>query len=213
MLERLLLVLCALSLVLASAPATQPMEAKRSKARRTMSRTFTEPDSLTMGAGNFQDRMFPYPSTIEVFGFKKATIRDVDVVLRQYQHDAPDDLDLLLVAPNGRTAIVMSDVGGDNATTEDLTFTLDDAAAATLPDSDPLASGAYRPANVGLGDTFLAPAPPPSGASALSVFNGGDPNGRWQLFVVDDDSGNIGTIFGGWELVITAKTKPQRHKR
>ena len=39
---------------------------------------------------------------------------------------------------------------------------------------------------------------------ALSTFDGADPNGTWQLWVMDDASGDVGDI-RGWALRITAE--------
>ena len=75
--------------------------------------------------------------------------------------------------------------------------------AALTPVPTPIVSGTYQPT---LGTPF-SPAFPPAPAwpygSALSVFNGTDPNGTWRLFVVDDVAGDIGTIVGGWSLDLT----------
>src|SRR5262249_59597253 len=78
---------------------------------------------------------------------------------------------------------------------------LDDLAASPMPDAGQLFTQSYQPTNVGGGDTFPAPAPAPSGGSALSVFNGTDPNGIWSLYIVDDTSGDGGSITG-WTLTM-----------
>src|SRR5262249_48919460 len=39
--------------------------------------------------------------------------------------------------------------------------------------------------------------------TALSVFKNTDPSGTWKLFVVDDASGDSGTIAGGWSLTLS----------
>jgi hypothetical protein len=52
------------------------------------------------------------------------------------------------------------------------------------------------------------PDPAPAGLYAspsLSVFNGSNPNGTWQLYVIDDAAGDVGSITG-WSLDISATT-------
>src|SRR6478609_7805192 len=80
-----------------------------------------------------------------------------------------------------------------------------DAAAGTVPSGN-VPSGTYRPTNVAAGttDTLPAPAPAPSSQTTLAgAFTGINPNGAWQLFVVDDTSGDLGSMAGGWSLTIT----------
>ena len=117
------------------------------------------------------------------------------VRLSNIGHTFPDDMDVLLVGPTGQNAIIMSDVGGGTDVSF-LTLTLDDAAASDLPDNGPLVAGTFRPTNIGIGadDSFPAPAPAPNTASTLSVFDNTNPNGAWNLFIVDDanqDTGNM----------------------
>src|SRR6185436_18033985 len=42
---------------------------------------------------------------------------------------------------------------------------------------------------------------PPYG-TALSDFNGIDPNGVWKLYIVDDSNQDAGVISGGWSLSV-----------
>ena len=133
------------------------------------------------------------------------SVTDVNVQLFAFSHTFPDDIDILLVGPQGQNAIIMSDAGGGTDIVN-LTITLDDAAAAALPDTTALASGSYQPADYATGDTFPAPAPAPSGAVALSTFNGTDPNGVWSLYIYDDASGDVGSV--GWCLDVTAPLPP-----
>lgn len=142
----------------------------------------------------------PYPSNIVVAG--QGTVVKVTVTLRSLIHFFPDDLDFLLVGPQGQNAIIWSDAGGEFDVLG-LDVTLDDDAPSPLPDSAQIVSGTYRPANYGTGDTWPAPAPTPLGGSALSIFNGTDPNGTWSLYLVDDAGGNNGVVDGGWILRIT----------
>lgn len=146
----------------------------------------------------------PYPSNIVVSGLS-GTITKLSVKLNGFSHTFPDDVDILLVAPNGANAIIMSDVGGSTAVTG-VDLLLDDAAASPLPDDGPLVSGTFRPTNIGAGDSFPSPAPTPSGSSALSTFSGINPNGTWSLYIVGDSAGNSGSLAGGWSLIISGPT-------
>jgi hypothetical protein len=112
--------------------------------------------------------------------------------------------------------IVMSDAGqGDDVTGVDIT--LDDGAATAIPDAATLVTGTYRPGNYGtVQDPFPAPAPAgpyltpaPGGADTLSsAFTGvpgGDPNGLWSLYVVDDAATDVGSL-SGWSLALASST-------
>jgi subtilisin-like proprotein convertase family protein len=144
----------------------------------------------------------PYPSNIVVAGLSGIVLK-VTVKLNGLTHTFPNDIDILLVGPGGQNAIIMSDVGGGAPGATNVTLTLNDAAATALPAAGPLVTGTFQPTNTGAGDLFPAPAPAPAGGSALSIFNGAAPNGTWSLYVVDDLTGDTGTIAGGWELTIT----------
>lgn len=142
----------------------------------------------------------PYPSVLTVSGAAD-TVTDVDVVLHGLSHTSPGDVDLLLVGPAGQQATILSDAGSD-ADISGITVTLDDEAATPVP--TPVGAGSYQPTNTGGADPFPAPAPPATGTSALSVFDGTNPNGTWRLFVADDAAGDSGALAGGWSLRITA---------
>ena len=88
-------------------------------------------------------RPIPTPTTLEVSGFH-GKIGDLDLTLTSFSHEYPDDIDILLVAPDGTTAVeVMSDAGGTTAATS-VDLTLDQDASAALPDAarwQPVSSG------------------------------------------------------------------------
>ena len=134
----------------------------------------------------------PYPSECFIPYPPNSVIGDVNLHLRGLTHTFPDDLDLLLVGPGGENAIVMSDAGGGSAVSN-LDLVLDDEAGEPLPDETELVNGSsYQPFNYSAGDPFPAPAPTPSGGSALSVFDGTAPYGIWRLYLVDDAAGQWG---------------------
>jgi hypothetical protein len=152
----------------------------------------------------------PYPSQIAVSGFNQGSIRDVNLKLKGFSHTALQDVDIIL-QHGTQSAIVMSDVGGsstNNPNAQGFQLTLDDEANTTLPALLTSASGSFKPTDH---DTFAGDEPFPSPAeslptngSALSVFDGSDPNGTWNLFVVDDEPFEKGKI-GSWTLVIKAR--------
>ena len=143
------------------------------------------------------------PSTVTVSGQGNLTNVSVQVTL---SHTFPDDVDLLLVGPTGQQVVLMSDACGNATPPNPLSnaqFTFSDSAAAGLADAGPCASGAFKPTNVGSGDTWPAPAPAPTPAASLgAAFNGTDPNGVWTLYVQDDSPSDVGTLVN-WGLIGT----------
>lgn len=71
-------------------------------------------------------RPTPYPGTLDVGGLPP--ISDVNLTLHGFTSTYPDDVDLLLVAPGGQHAEMMSDAG-ENGDVSSITLTLDDEAA------------------------------------------------------------------------------------
>jgi subtilisin-like proprotein convertase family protein len=162
----------------------------------------TTPDMVTIPEVGVAE---PYPSQRLVSG-RPGTVTKVRVTLRNFSHSSPDDLDVLLVGPNGRRIVLMSDVGGATEVGS-LDLTIDDAAGSALPDGGPLVNGSFKPTNYDSGDPFPAPAPGggPTGAT-LGTFFGSPPNGMWQLFVVDDSGGDLGSVSGEWDLDVESST-------
>jgi subtilisin-like proprotein convertase family protein len=174
-------------------------------------KTFSNPAAILVPGTGTSGPAAAYPSNITVAGVA-TPVTKVTVTLKQASHTFPDDIDILLVGPTGATFVLQSDSTG-SADWVGQTYTFDDSAAAAFPDGTAAASGSYRPANYGSGDTFAAPAPAgpyqnpaPVGSSTLAVFNGLNPNGTWSLYITDDVGGDVGTIAGGWELKITTSS-------
>lgn len=157
--------------------------------------------TTVIGTGN------PYPSNIDISGLT-GTVSKLRVTLRGFSHTFPGDIAIMLVAPNGRNIILQSDVGG-GADAANITYTFDDSAAIQIPEDGPLTSGTYRPTSVGDDDPFPAPAPatpsaaqpaPAGSATLANRFNGIDPNGTWNLYIIDPFPGDSGNYNGGWTL-------------
>jgi subtilisin-like proprotein convertase family protein len=179
------------------------------KGSKTITRKFSSANAVVINDNTTAD---PYPSTIQVSGIKKGTVIDVNVILRGLNHGFPDNIDAVLEAPGGASTVLMSDVGGGTDALS-LTLTLDDEAAASLPDGTALENGAFKPANFGAGaDTYPQLAAAPTAAN-LSLLDGGNPNGEWRLFVVDDAAANSGAFSGGWDLELTIKLEKKKRKK
>jgi len=143
-----------------------------------------------------------YPSAIVVSGMS-GVIQKVTATLRGYSHSWPDDVDVLLVGPNGQKVMLMADCGGGNAR-NGINVTFDDAAAASVPDSAAITAAAYKPTNIDTTtDNFPAPAPGSPFSTSLSVFNGSSPEGTWSLYIQDDGAMDSGSVTQGWVLSIT----------
>lgn len=143
----------------------------------------------------------PYPSTINVAGVT-GPVTKVTATLHGLTHTFPGDIDVLLVGPGGQKVMLMSDVGSGNDV-NNITITFEDGAPAA-PTASTLTSTTYAPTNSGTTDPFPAPAPAAPYGTALSAFNGVNPNGVWSLYIVDDAGGDLGTLSGGWSLKFTA---------
>ena len=176
--------------------------------------TFSNANVITLNDGLAPPtRATPYPSSITVTGFAGQVLTKAVVTLYGFTHEFPSDVDILLVGPPGQKTILMANTGGQNKySVTNLTVTFDDDAASTLPINTRLVSGTFKPTDgyAALGYPNLPfdfPSPAPAGNSnsptALSVFKNTDPTGTWNLFVVDDVSGDVGTIAGGWSLSLS----------
>ena len=157
-------------------------------------------NTLTQGPASL------YPSPITVSGVG-TSLTNLNVTFNNLSHAYPDDIDILLVGPAGQNVLLMSDAGG-YFPISGLTLNFSDNAASLLGDETQLSSGTYKPTNYDapyMVDSFASPAPTtgPYG-STLSAFNGTNPNGVWNLYVLDDTQGNSGTMAGGWSLSVTA---------
>lgn len=136
-------------------------------------------------------------STISVSGVT-GRVSQVTVTLNGLSHAWLEDLSVLLLGPGGQQVTLFSGAGRD-CRVENAFFTFDDSAPAPLPIKGPIGTGNFQPSNYATSAGF----PSASYASALSVFNGSDPNGVWSLLLLDNAFLDTGTVAGGWELSLT----------
>lgn len=160
----------------------------------------------------------PYPSTTTVsggptsIGLMKGTLYDVS-------HVIPDNIDVLLVGPNGAKNVLMGDTGGPISILDPPTVTLkfSDVVSQVLPDSATLFTDAFKPTTCESSvSDFPAPAPTgtyiepgcllsrPVTQSMFGAFGLTNSNGNWNLYV-RDDAGTLtmvtnGFVAGGWGL-------------
>ncbi|MGE3466345.1 MAG: CSLREA domain-containing protein, partial [Pyrinomonadaceae bacterium] len=165
------------------------------------------PAPITIPGTGTAGNAAPYPSASGAITGANGTITRVRVQLTGFTHSYPDDVDIVLVGPGGQRSMIMSDAGGAANVMTPITLTFDSTSANTLPNAGPLATGTTKPANYdGAGaDTFPGSGPgaiPDTEPADLSVFNGLDPNGTWNLFVVDDTGDDQGSIASGWLILI-----------
>jgi subtilisin-like proprotein convertase family protein len=163
--------------------------------------TFTSTAPLTIPAAGTSGPATPYPATLNLVGLT-GTVANVALRLDSLTHTFPGDLDVLLVGPGGQKAMVMSDIGG-GTDVSGITLTFQDGAPA--PPST-LVTGTFAPTDATPGDAMAAPAPAGPYTSALSTFNGTNPNGAWSLYVVDDEGGDVGSLASFSLVIMTTGT-------
>jgi subtilisin-like proprotein convertase family protein len=161
-----------------------------------------------------------YPSPIAVAGLT-GTVTKVTVTF-SLTTTFPDDADILLVGPTGAMSLVMSDAGGSGDITN-VSFTFDQTAAGPLPDgpTTPLPTGTFQPSNyAGLAtpepggqDNFPTAGGLMSYPVGFNIFNGTNPNGTWNLYVVDDQVIDTLSLPGGWSIdITTGAAAPSQHQ-
>jgi len=123
-------------------------------------------------------------STVQVQ--ENGTIVDLDVKLT-IRHTFDADLDVFLLAPDGRRVELFTDVGGSG--NDFLDTILSDDATLPITGGSPPFTGRYRPEG---------------SLDSLSVM---DMKGTWTLEVTDDANGDTGTI-ESWSLMIQCDPIP-----
>lgn len=114
MVVRILIVLGLLMATLAPALAPDDSEAKKKKRHKTVTRQFP----AEWPPANFipipdQGKAGIYPLEFLVKGLRKGKLRDVNLII-SFCHEFADDLDMLLVAPNGTWRLYIHDDFADS---------------------------------------------------------------------------------------------------
>jgi len=125
-------------------------------------------------------RATPFPSTITVAGLPKAdtgeTVDNVTVTLNNLSHGYSQDLQVLLVAPNGAKVALMGTAGGSQAGTtapiSGVTLTFDQNASGKISqNAGAITTGTYKPSDYNA-SAYNFPDAGAAGGSNLSVLNG-----------------------------------------
>jgi subtilisin-like proprotein convertase family protein len=146
----------------------------------------------------------PFPSTIHVAGVR-GPIANVEVDLSSVTHGNPQDLDVLLVPPDGHGAILMSDACGTQPVTRH-TWTFVAAGDQPLPSmGDTCPDTFYRPTDLSGESDFWPGVDPAYTAFSMTDWLRKPMNGDWKLYVVDDGGNYAGKIENGWKLRFTTK--------
>jgi uncharacterized repeat protein (TIGR01451 family)/uncharacterized delta-60 repeat protein len=143
----------------------------------------------------------PYPSTINVSGIN-GVVAKATVTFTNFSHTHANDVDIMLAAPGGQNMLLLANNGGANPM-NNVMLTLDDNAATGVPTVTPIVTATNRPSPLLPVAAFPSPAPPAPYATNLSACNGSNPNGAWNLFVIDDTTLDTGSIANGWILSLT----------
>ncbi len=164
--------------------------------------------ALTNGPAN------EYPSTIPVTGVP-GTVTNVTVTLIGLSSASPDDIDAVIVGPNGQQIMLMSDACGINPNElEDDNWTFDDSASTFLSDGGPCGDfedESFKPTNYeNPDDDNLTAEGGPAGPylNSLSLLAGGSPDGDWNLFMFDDNASFHGFDLSGWALNLEIQPPP-----
>ncbi len=167
----------------------------------TYTTTITIPTSgTTVGTSD------PYPATLNVTGVPDGAILKSVKLDGLSQTNLPD-MDVLLQSPNGTNVVLMSDVFNTTDATG-LNLVIQDGAP-TITTSTVPASGTYGPSNTTTPETWVAPGPGSitQATPALSMFGSSNHNGVWNLFIVDDASGDVGSLTS-WSLTFEITPDP-----
>jgi hypothetical protein len=158
-----------------------------------------------------------YPALLDVTG-QPAIIDKITVSINGFEHNTPQNVNILLVSPAGTTVVLMNRICASgqcnqvipSPTTRDLIFKDDGQAFLTLANfsSGNNNNATFRPTVNLPFVTWPAPAPQTTSTyqTTLASLQGQNPNGKWKLFVYDTSPTftTTGKITASWCLTIEA---------
>jgi hypothetical protein len=157
-----------------------------------------------------------YPARI-VVPPTPGTVVKVSVTVLALSSGRPEDIDMALVGPNGRAVMLMSDACGDEAHhLNGSLWTFEDEAPTFLSKLGCPSGGtsAFKPTNYfeeehpDQLEVRPGEGPPGPYGNELAVFDGIEPTGDWDLYVLDDDAQVVGFGLDGWTLNLDVEPPP-----
>lgn len=140
-------------------------------------------------------------------------VASVTVAFGGLTHGALNDVDAMVVSPTGANLVVLSDLERPEQPETRQQHQPDLLGFGGLGCSRDrqcaqrrVSSHEQQPGS--RGRQFFRPRRPPRPARPpwRGLFPCGiNPNGEWRLFIVDDTSGDVGSMAGGWSLTITTE--------
>jgi subtilisin-like proprotein convertase family protein len=135
--------------------------------------------TITMASPDVPQGLQDYTFVKSELDFQSlGTILDVNVAL-DISHTYDSDLHVVLISPAGTRVTLFANVGPNG-----VNFTntvLDDAALIPIGSASPPFTGSFQP------------------QEPLNAFNGENSFGKWQLEILDDSAGDVGTL-NSWSL-------------
>ena len=162
--------------------------------------TFTQTTDITCPDLGYCN---PVPSNLAVANVK-GTLTKLVLHLENFSSGNPRDMDLLLVSPDGKAVVPISDAGG-TLDVAGLEFDFDDASPNLPSLAGPLTAGTYKPSDSADPNELMGMgAPDPPHGASFGTFNGINPNGTWSLYGFSDffDGGGSSSI-DDWRLTVT----------
>ena len=147
----------------------------------------------------------PYPSTITVSGMPDS-MSNLRVTIFGLTHTFPDDIDIVLVGPQGQRSILMSDAGGGGDVTLLGPIGFEQAAVNTIPDSTTLTPGLLSHSTTPIRQTIVFRLPAQRSVSPIrqtSAFSTGQiqtASGAFTSLMMQIRTAVSSRRVGGWTL-------------
>jgi subtilisin-like proprotein convertase family protein len=156
------------------------------------------------GATSGVANQYPFTKTFDTPDGQ--VIDDLNLKLTSFNHQHPDDVDILLQGPTGEAAMVMSDACGSDDINTNFNWAFDDEAPVSFANttSANCTANATKPVDFGdVPEDMPAPAPARPYGATMATFDG-LAGGAFRLFINDDSNSDTGYI-ADWDVQMTTR--------